>query len=279
MTESNVISAPSSNVGYSAVPSDQYNYLTSALPPLTPFGGGVYAVNYNQSQQQRQQIPLQLQAQSQVQSQQQIQPTAGVPFSINTQQSSYEIGSQLSTPAPATLSASNTSYGAYSAQSASSLPSIDGSGAPGSLSSSSSSGSTNTLPQGLKKIRRRRHTATVHDMTPETAERNRCRICNKQFKRPSSLQTHYYSHTGEKIFKCPWEGCAKLFSVKSNMTRHYRLHERDLKKQREKDIDSANLQRSLDMYSNKEQTSTTNNNNFVGYPIPNLNNLNKEDKR
>ena len=36
-------------------------------------------------------------------------------------------------------------------------------------------------------------------MTPETAERNRCRICNKQFKRPSSLQTHYYSHTGEKF--------------------------------------------------------------------------------
>lgn len=67
-------------------------------------------------------------------------------------------------------------------------------------------------------------------MTPETAERNRCRICNKQFKRPSSLQTHYYSHTGEKIFKCPWDGCGRLFSVKSNMTRHYRLHERDFKR-------------------------------------------------
>ncbi|KAF6063845.1 Zinc finger, C2H2 type family protein [Candida albicans] len=76
-----------------------------------------------------------------------------------------------------------------------------------------------------KRGRKRRHTATVHNMTPETAERNRCRICNKQFKRPSSLQTHYYSHTGEKIFKCPWDGCGRLFSVKSNMTRHYRLHE------------------------------------------------------
>ena len=50
-----------------------------------------------------------------------------------------------------------------------------------------------------KRGRKRRHTATVHNMTPETAERNRCRICNKQFKRPSSLQTHYYSHTGEKF--------------------------------------------------------------------------------
>ena len=81
-----------------------------------------------------------------------------------------------------------------------------------------------------KRGRKRRHTATVHNMTPETAERNRCRICNKQFKRPSSLQTHYYSHTGEKIFKCPWDGCGRLFSVKSNMTRHYRLHERDFKR-------------------------------------------------
>ncbi|KAI5961026.1 uncharacterized protein KGF55_004293 [Candida pseudojiufengensis] len=92
----------------------------------------------------------------------------------------------------------------------------------------SSTSSTSTDP--VKKNRKRRHTATVHDMTPQTAERNRCRICNKQFKRPSSLQTHYYSHTGEKIFKCPWIKCGKFFSVKSNMTRHYKLHERDFKK-------------------------------------------------
>ncbi|CAX44086.1 zinc finger protein, putative [Candida dubliniensis CD36] len=87
-----------------------------------------------------------------------------------------------------------------------------------------------------KRGRKRRHTATVHNMTPETAERNRCRICNKQFKRPSSLQTHYYSHTGEKIFKCPWDGCGRLFSVKSNMTRHYRLHERDFKRAQEREF-------------------------------------------
>lgn len=73
-------------------------------------------------------------------------------------------------------------------------------------------------------------------MTPETAERNRCRICNKQFSRPSSLQTHYYSHTGEKLFKCPWEGCGKLFSVKLNMKRHYRLHERDMKQEHGRSI-------------------------------------------
>lgn len=75
--------------------------------------------------------------------------------------------------------------------------------------------------------RPRKHTATVHNMTPQTAARNRCPMCQKQFKRPSSLQTHMYSHTGEKLFKCPWPECGKLFLVKSNMTRHHRLHERD----------------------------------------------------
>lgn len=82
--------------------------------------------------------------------------------------------------------------------------------------------------------KKRRQTTTMYDMTPETAARNRCSICNKQFKRPSSLQTHLYSHTGEKLFRCPWPECGRYFSVKSNMTRHARLHERDLlKKQQE----------------------------------------------
>lgn len=61
----------------------------------------------------------------------------------------------------------------------------------------------------------------------EAAARSRCPICKKQFKRPSSVQTHLYSHTGQKCFKCPWEGCGRDFNVKSNMTRHYKLHERD----------------------------------------------------
>lgn len=88
---------------------------------------------------------------------------------------------------------------------------------------------------GLNSVKKkRRQTATMYDMTPETAARNRCSICNKQFKRPSSLQTHLYSHTGEKLFRCPWPECGRYFSVKSNMTRHARLHERDLlKKQQE----------------------------------------------
>jgi hypothetical protein len=31
-----------------------------------------------------------------------------------------------------------------------------------------------------------------------TQKKHRCKVCDKRFTRPSSLQTHTYSHTGEK---------------------------------------------------------------------------------
>lgn len=55
-------------------------------------------------------------------------------------------------------------------------------------------------------------------------KKHRCSICNKRFTRPSSLQTHIYSHTGEKPFKCEYEGCGRQFSVVSNLRRHKKIH-------------------------------------------------------
>ncbi|KAK7005677.1 hypothetical protein R3P38DRAFT_1713631 [Favolaschia claudopus] len=51
-----------------------------------------------------------------------------------------------------------------------------------------------------------------------------CTYCGKGFTRPSSLKIHLNSHTGEKPFVCPVDGCGRSFSVLSNMRRHARVH-------------------------------------------------------
>lgn len=51
-----------------------------------------------------------------------------------------------------------------------------------------------TRPQGLKDMM-----GTFSTKVPSSAQRkHKCRVCDKTFTRPSSLQTHMYSHTGEK---------------------------------------------------------------------------------
>lgn len=58
-------------------------------------------------------------------------------------------------------------------------------------------------------------------------KKHKCRVCDKRFTRPSSLQTHMYSHTGEKPFVCEHPGCGRPFSVVSNLRRHSKVHQRD----------------------------------------------------
>lgn len=56
-------------------------------------------------------------------------------------------------------------------------------------------------------------------------KRHVCKVCDKRFTRPSSLQTHMYSHTGEKPYECEHSGCGRRFSVVSNLRRHKKTHE------------------------------------------------------
>jgi uncharacterized Zn-finger protein len=61
-------------------------------------------------------------------------------------------------------------------------------------------------------------------MSSNTQKKHKCKVCDKRFTRPSSLQTHMYSHTGEKPFACNIEGCGRHFSVVSNLRRHKKVH-------------------------------------------------------
>ncbi|KAI9852823.1 MAG: hypothetical protein M1824_001710, partial [Vezdaea acicularis] len=64
--------------------------------------------------------------------------------------------------------------------------------------------------------------ASAQAQFPPSQDRYICQTCNKAFSRPSSLRIHGHSHSGEKPFKCPHQGCGKAFSVRSNMKRHER---------------------------------------------------------
>lgn len=64
-------------------------------------------------------------------------------------------------------------------------------------------------------------------VSSSTQKKHKCKVCDKRFTRPSSLQTHMYSHTGEKPFACDVEGCGRHFSVVSNLRRHRKVHRGD----------------------------------------------------
>lgn len=61
-------------------------------------------------------------------------------------------------------------------------------------------------------------------VSSSTQKKHKCKVCDKRFTRPSSLQTHMYSHTGEKPYTCEVEGCGRNFSVVSNLRRHKKVH-------------------------------------------------------
>ncbi|CAK7225501.1 hypothetical protein SBRCBS47491_005909 [Sporothrix bragantina] len=61
-------------------------------------------------------------------------------------------------------------------------------------------------------------------VTSTAQKKHKCKVCEKRFTRPSSLQTHMYSHTGEKPFACDVPGCGRNFSVVSNLRRHKKVH-------------------------------------------------------
>ncbi|KAF2278124.1 uncharacterized protein EI97DRAFT_245882 [Westerdykella ornata] len=81
-------------------------------------------------------------------------------------------------------------------------------------------------------------------VSSSTQKKHKCKVCDKRFTRPSSLQTHIYSHTGEKPFACEVKGCGRCFSVVSNLRRHQKVH----RGENMKDHPSPDDEKSVEQY-------------------------------
>ncbi|XP_039097158.1 zinc finger protein 42 homolog [Hyaena hyaena] len=51
-----------------------------------------------------------------------------------------------------------------------------------------------------------------------------CAECGKAFSEGAKLKRHFLVHTGERPFRCTFEGCGKRFSLDYNLRTHVRIH-------------------------------------------------------
>ncbi|CDW88621.1 transcription factor mtf-1 [Stylonychia lemnae] len=64
-----------------------------------------------------------------------------------------------------------------------------------------------------------------HIATHQPAKQFVCVICFKKFALAQYLKEHTYIHTGQKPFKCPYDGCTKAFRQAGKLSMHKKFHQ------------------------------------------------------
>jgi len=77
----------------------------------------------------------------------------------------------------------------------------------------------------------------------------KCDVCGSSFLRASTLKIHNRRHTGERPYKCPYEGCGKGFSESGNLKTHMKIH---VKKRGKSVIGTQQKEEARQAYRRKE---------------------------
>lgn len=68
-----------------------------------------------------------------------------------------------------------------------------------------------------------KYNVNKHNIIHDTNLKFKCQRCSKSFRRKQEYKQHLKYHSGEKVYRCHFDGCEMKFVVKRDLTRHIKF--------------------------------------------------------